>query len=187
MQATDLETDLDEGASGARAGRALALIAVSLVAVVVSGAIYLGPALGGAAVSTQPVNPLLRSDYRVTSVNFISPTSGWLVVGFPSGDYGVIHTTDAGATWTRELTAPGDSHAVYAKFFDDLSGVVALVGGRPVVNRTVDGGLSWVSIPALTTTAIVMSWSFVDSLYGWMLARDRAAAAPKLYRTEDGG
>jgi len=187
MQAADFETDFDPGTPRARAGRALALIAVSVVAILVTGAIYLHPTFGSPPAPAQPLGPQLHGDYRVASVSFISPTSGWLVVDFPSGDFAVIHTADGGARWTRQLTAPSQSHAVYARFFDDLSGVVALVGGRPVLSRTTDGGQSWASIPALTTSSSVLSWSFVDSLYGWMLARVTAAARPKLFRTEDGG
>jgi len=187
MQAADLETDFDPGMPRARAGRAMALIAVSVVAILVTGAIYLHPTFGLSSVPAQQVGPQPHTDYRVASIIFISPTSGWLVVDFPSGDFAVIHTTDGGATWTRQLTAPSQSHAVYARFFDDLSGVVALVGARPVLSRTTDGGQSWTSIPALKSSSTVLSWSFVDSLYGWMLARATAAATPRLYRTEDGG
>ena len=187
MQAADLETDFDPGMPRARAGRAMALIAVSVVAILVTGAIYLHPTFGLSPVPAQQGGPQPHTDYRVASVIFISPTAGWLVVDFPSGDFAVIHTTDGGATWTRQLTAPSQSHAVYARFFDDLSGVVALVGARPVLRRTVDGGHSWASIPALTSSSSALSWSFVDSLYGWMLARETAAATPRLFRTEDGG
>ena len=187
MQAADLETDFDPGMPRARAGRAMALIAVSVVAILVTGAIYLHPTFGLSSVPAQQVGPQPHTDYRVASIIFISPTSGWLVVDFPSGDFAVIHTTDGGATWTRQLTAPSQSHAVYVRFFDDLSGVVAVVGGRPVLSRTVDGGQSWASIPALTPGSSVLSWTFVDSLYGWMLARQTAAATPRLFRTVDGG
>jgi photosystem II stability/assembly factor-like uncharacterized protein len=187
MQAAELETDFDEGMPRARAGRAVALIAVSILAITVTGTLYLHPTFGPQPGPAQSAPSTLRGDYRVTAVDFVSAETGWLVVLFTSGDFAVIHTTDGGTTWTRQLTAPAQSHAVYARFFDDLSGVVALDGGRPVLSRTTDGGMSWSTLPALTATATVMSWSFVDSLYGWMLAREVAAAAPKLYRTEDGG
>ena len=187
MQAADIETDLDPGMSDTRAGRALALIALSVAAILLAGTVYLLPTISFGASRAAPVGPRLQADYRVLSVNFTSPTLGWLVVEFPSGDYGVIRTTDDGVTWTRQLTEPGDSHEVYARFFDDLSGVVAVVGGRPVLNRTVDGGASWSAIPALSPNASVLSWSFVDSMYGWMLARQDPKATPKLYRTVDGG
>ena len=187
MQAAELETDLDPELIGGHARRALALIAFSIAAILLAGTVYLRPTLSFGGGQAAPVAPRLHADYRVASVNFVSPTLGWLVIEFPSADYAVIRTTDAGATWTRQLTEPSDSYAVYARFFDDLSGLVALVGGRPVLNRTVDGGATWSAIPALTPNASVLSWSFVDSMYGWMLAREDAAAAPKLFRTVDGG
>lgn len=187
MQAAELETDLDLEINAARAGRALALIAFSVVAILVTAAIYVHPTIGVGTTSTRPATPPLEGDYKVASVDFTSQRLGWLVVDFPSGDFAVIRTTDGGATWSRQLTAPADSHAVYAKFFDDTSGIVALVGGQPVVRRSLDGGVTWSTLPALTPAATVLSWSFMDSLYGWLLARESATATPKLFRTEDGG
>ncbi len=187
MQAAELESELDPGNPRARAGRALALIAFSVVAIVVAGTVYILPTISFGTSRLASLGPQLHGDYSVESVDFITPTSGYLVVDFPSGDFAVIRTNDAGTTWTRELTQPRDSHEVYSRFFDDQTGVVALVGGRPVVSRTNDAGMSWDSIPALTPSAIVLSWSFVDSMYGWMLARETAGATPRLFRTEDGG
>ena len=190
MQAAQLETDFDSAMPRARAGRAVAVITLSLIAILATGVAYLRPSLtlfpSKTATSTSP----LHSDYRVVGVDFVSPSTGWLVVDFVSGDYAVIHTTDGGTTWTRQLTAPSGGRSKFAKFFDASVGVVALIGSEPVLHRTSDGGQSWVSRPATKQPATVLSWSFVDSDHGWMLVAPQGAGVllpERLYRTEDGG
>jgi photosystem II stability/assembly factor-like uncharacterized protein len=84
----------------------------------------------------------------------------------------------------------GDVHPNYMKFFDARVGVFALLGVRPLLYATEDGGATWVQRPALGDDVSVISWSFVDSDHGWMLAHreDFGAATPaRLYRTEDAG
>src|SRR5438105_2833017 len=113
MQAAELETDFDPGMPRARAGRAIAMIAFSLIAIVVTGAVYLHPTFSLLPSRAQPAAPLLHGDYRVVAVDFVSPDVGWLVVDFASGDFAVIHTADAGPTGpsrcSSRIAAPGGS------------------------------------------------------------------------------
>ena len=187
MQAAEPELDFDPSIPRARAGRALALGAASLAAIIATGIVFIRPAVGPTA---SPPLPTLTSAYTVASIDFVNPTAGWLLVDFPSGDYAVVHTDDGGATWSRQLVAPSDGHAKYMKFFDDEVGVVALIGAQPILLRTGDGGHTWQTRPALKDAAAVLSWSFVDSDHGWMLAAPQTTAAippAHLYATEDGG
>jgi photosystem II stability/assembly factor-like uncharacterized protein len=187
MQAA--ETDFEPEIPRARVGRALVLIAVSVITIAATGVAYVHPSLALFG-TTAPAPPALRTDYRVTAIDFVTPQVGWVLVDFPSGDYGVIHTVDAGSSWTRQLTAPSDGHAKYMKFFDPAAGVLALVGARPVLWRTSDGGQTWASRRVLDIPATVLSWSFVDSDHGWMLATPQAPGEllpARLYRTEDAG
>ena len=189
MQSAELETDLVAFSPRSRVARAVALIAASLVTLGVTSAVYVHPSLNLFAASA-PVQSALRGDYRVAAIDFVSPSAGWVVVDFPSGDYALIHTADGGIGWTQQLTAPSEGHAKYMKFFDASVGVLALVGTRPVLRRTSDGGRTWVSRPAIDPNASVVSWSFVDSDHGWMLASrttPTGSSPPSLYRTEDGG
>jgi photosystem II stability/assembly factor-like uncharacterized protein len=187
MQA--VETDFDSEIPRARIGRALALITISIIALTATGVAYVHPTLtlfGSSAPSTSA----LRTDFRVSAIDFVTPQVGWLVVDFSSGDYGVIHTVDGGITWTQQLTAPSDGHAKYMKFFDQAVGVLALVGAQPVLWRTSDGGQTWTPRRALAVPATVLSWSFIDSDHGWMLAVPQAPGLllpARLYRTEDAG
>src|SRR5256885_2700503 len=159
MHAAELETDYGSSSARGRIARAVALISASLVTLMVTAALYVHPSLNLFERPT-PAAGALRGDYRVAAVDFVSPTTGWLLVDFPSGDYALIHTVDAGRSWTHQLTAPSEGHAKYTKFFDASVGVLALVGTRPVLHRTSDGGRTWVSRPALDRGASVLSWSF---------------------------
>jgi photosystem II stability/assembly factor-like uncharacterized protein len=187
MQVVD--TDFDPEIPRARIGRALGLIAVSVIAIAATGVTYVHPSL---ALFRGPgtAAPALSTDYHVTEIDFVSPQVGWVLVDLPSDAYAVIHTVDGGSTWTRQLTALSDGHPKYMKFFDSEVGVLALVGARPVLWRTADGGETWASRRVLDIPATVLSWSFVDSDHGWMLATPQAPSEllpARLYRTEDAG
>lgn len=165
----------------ARVGRALALMAASVFAIATAGLGYVHPnlAFGFAAPAT--------AAYTVTALDFVDAATGWVVVGFPSGNHAMLHTSDGGESWTRQLTDPAGGHASYLKFFDSAVGVYALLGTRPLLHRTSDGGRTWRSLPALSASATVLSWSFVDSYNGWMLVSPGDQSPAVLYRTQDSG
>lgn len=166
----------------ARVGRALALMTASFVTIAVGAVAFLHPNL-----AVLPSRAPLHVPYHVAAVDFVRADTGWVVANLETGDYALLHTTDGGMTWTVQLSAATEGNQEYVKFFDSLAGVFALVGTRPVLNRTSDGGRTWTSIPALGKHSTVLSWSFVDSDHGWMLADPATGSPPRLYRTEDRG
>lgn len=189
MQAAELEMEFESPSAPGRATRGMALIGASLITLVVAASLYLHPGLNLFGRAALP-GAVLRGDYRIAAIDFVNPFNGWILVDFPSGDYSLIHTTDAGTTWSQQLTAPSEGHAKYVKFFDPSVGVFALVGTRPLLRRTADGGRSWSWLPALDAAASALSWSFVDSDHGWMLASrttPSGSSPARLYRTDDGG
>src|SRR6266513_2859423 len=185
-----MDADFDSTASSTtHVRRAMSLIAVSMFVMALSGILYLHPALPGFGASA-PNAPPTQSSYRVGAVAFVNPRVGWVVALLAAGDVTLLHTTDGGASWTRQLAVAGDVHPNYMKFFDQRVGIFALLGVRPLLYRTDDGGATWITRPALREGASVISWSFVDSDHGWMLARDPnppANAPTRLYGTQDGG
>lgn len=166
----------------ARVGRAVALMALSLAIIAAGSVTFLHPNLSTFSIGTPAHIP-----YHVAAVDFVSPQVGWVVADFEAGGYALLHTEDGGLTWTTQLSGPTGGNQHYLKFFDSLAGVFALVGGRPVLYRTSDGGRTWTSIPALGNRSTVLSWSFIDSDYGWMLADPANGSPPHLYRTQDRG
>lgn len=180
---------MEDSTPRARIGRAVGLIAASVITMVVSGVSWLHPTWPAFG-ATAPMPAVLQATYQVAAVDFIDPNTGWVVAAFGTGDYAVIHTTDGGRTWTRQLSARAGPHAQFIKFFDNAVGVFGLIGSRPVLHRTSDGGRTWTSLAALDAESSVLSWSFVDSDHGWMLVHTGGKTIPSpalLYRTEDGG
>lgn len=83
-------------------------------------------------------------DVTLTSVAFADDHTGWAV-----GHAGaILHTTDAGETWSLQRTATHEDRPLFAvHFFDTLHGVA--VGLWSLVVTTSDGGQTWqqVSMP----------------------------------------
>src|SRR6266550_2621149 len=186
-----MEADPDSSSSRARAQRAVATIAVSLIALAFTAVAYVHPSLPWPATATsKSPTGALQSAYSVSAIDFIDSKTGWVVAQFPSGNVAVLHTTDGGLAWTRQLSLPGNGHAQYIKFFDMIVGLFAVLGGTPVLYLTYDGGASWTAMPTLSRGASLLSVSFIDSRHGWMLARqtgETPGSPPNLYRTEDRG
>ena len=189
-QAAEPEPLLEAPSGPARSRRALTLIVTSLVAISATGVTYLHPSLPGSASQVRSaVSATSQAGYQLAAVDFVSPASGWVVATFDSGDFTVLHTADAGDHWVRQLSGPTTGHGPYIHFFDGSRGLFALIGGRPLMYWTTDGGQSWRSQAALSAGAAVLSLSFVDPDHGWMLVlrNPSKATSVELFRTEDGG
>ncbi|HSS60513.1 MAG TPA: hypothetical protein VLK30_03535 [Candidatus Limnocylindrales bacterium] len=189
MESVEPESEPIVSSAPARALRGLALVCVSLVAIAIAGIVYLHPT----ATWSTPQAPRVVSEtpgYRVSALDFVDLVTGWIVVDFDSGDYALIHTADGGLSWTRQFAGAGQGHRHYLKFFDTAVGVIGLVGTAPDLHRTSDGGRTWTTIAMPSVRGTVVSWSFVDSFFGWALVSGTSADSPStayLYRTEDGG
>ena len=169
----------------ARVGRAVGLMAASLMAITGTAVAFVNP---GLFASRHIASPVPRSSYHVTAVDFVSPTTGWVVANLEVGDRAfVLHTTDRGATWSQQLSVPTGGSTQYFRFFDTVGGVFALVGSRPVLYRTDDAGRTWTTMPVLSKWTTALSWSFIDADHGWILADPGQGAPASLYRTVDGG
>src|SRR6202165_1503403 len=162
--------------------RALTVITASVLTIVLAGIAYLHPFAFGAG------EPRATSSYQLSAVDFVSSTTGWGATTLDSGAYAVLRTTDAGQSWTRQLTGATDQRTVYLRFFDSRHGVLGLAGPRPAMFRTSDGGRTWSLLP-MSSAAYVLSMSFVDLDHGWLLRDATTAAGPsgELFRTDDGG
>ncbi len=174
-----------------RAGRALALMGVSVLAIAVASIGYAHPhlSIGGAR---QPVSaPGPQATYHVSSLDFVDPATGWVVVELPTHQLALLHTKDGGRSWTTQLTTAGGDAGGYARFFDRLHGVVVLLGPQAVMLRTADGGKTWSRDDLRLGGGDAISARFVDAARGWLLAQAPAdmsrAPSEALYRTSDGG
>jgi photosystem II stability/assembly factor-like uncharacterized protein len=188
MELDERESDNDPPVAPARARRAVSVMVISLLVIAGSAAAYLLPSLGSSAA---PTPPSVAVTYQLASVDFVSPTTGWFAATFDSGRFALMHTTDAGNHWARQLGGAVESAGLYVNFFNSTEGVVAVLGPQSVVYRTTDGGRRWSTKPILSGVAYltsVSSVSFVDAVHGWLLlSTPSVASGADLLRTNDGG
>jgi len=156
--------------------RALTLMTASVLTIVLVAIVYARPYASGGG---QP-RPA-ESSYGIAAVDFITPTTGWVAATYSAGTFAIFRTSDAGTTWTTQLTGVTDQRTLYLRFFDPSHGVLGLMGPRPAMFRTADGGRTW-STRALSSSAYLLSMSFVDMDRGWLLLHPGL-----LFRTTDGG
>ncbi len=182
-----------------RGRRAVALIAVALVAIVVTSVAYLRPDLAGlsksvglhpAVPSATPGPPLLSNRYAAT-YQFLTPSLGWALVSeqTPSPRFWVFKTTDGARRWQTQLagTAPTvDYGSLKLHFFDPDRGLISLADPL-VIYRTIDGGAHWTltKLPPY----VQASADFSDALDGWVFGftGTTEVLVPQLTYTADGG
>jgi photosystem II stability/assembly factor-like uncharacterized protein len=187
-----------------------------VVAGVLVGTMLAAPRLGArissailpAAPSSPTLPPLTSTEPSLTqtgtlvvqSVQLLSPSLGWAVLGDPGQPYQTLYrTTDGGAHWAPSLQGQFGDLSETMSFADDLHGVV--LGDH--LYRTADGGVTWMvagllpwgppagpvgSGSRLTGAHI----SFVNWWEGWILVTGSPATQCQsnggaLYHTVDGG
>jgi photosystem II stability/assembly factor-like uncharacterized protein len=179
------EADYDPPVGPSRARRGLTVIFISMVAIAAIGIAYIRPS---SVAPGELVALPAPSAYQLAGVDFVNATTGWFVATFDSGHFALLHTTDAGRSWSRQLTGDIAQRAVYMRFFDSARGVFALVGNHPLTFLTSDGGRTWSSQATINSAAYVQSMSFIDPQRGWLLVRSTAdPAVVRLLGTRDGG
>ena len=186
------DEELQSASSTSHVRRALTLIAVSILAIAIAGFAYLRPSLGfgpalrpGAAPSDKP-----SASYQLAAVDFVTPTTGWVVAEGGPHDFAVLRTTDAGKTWTRQLQGSAGVIGEYVRFFDSANGVLVLLGPQAAMYKTRDGGRTWSRHELSQGGGYVWSAEFVDPDHGWLLAQvstESAMSQEALLRTQDGG
>jgi len=170
---------------GGRGRRALALMLVALAGLAVAAGLY----LRSNAPSPNPPSPTPA----LSSVAWISATSGWVVLSDPKTQRSVLfRTTDRGQHWERRFDTVGSLAGL--RFLDANRGLIQeerASSTTPRVLRTDDGGAHWSPIPLPDEVARRPSAAFfLDFAHGWEMltdARGPLAQDATLYRTENGG
>jgi len=182
----DPEDELPSRTTASRASRAVAVIGASILAIAVAGFAYVHPNLGlslpGGASSTIK----LGSSPQLAAVDFVTPDAGWVVVELEPHAFALLHTADAGETWSRQLGGAAGTIGEYMRFFDPAHGVLVLLGPQAMLYQTADGGRTWNSHQLTQYGGYIWSADFVDADHGWLLAQD-PTVGETLRRTQDGG
>ena len=119
--------------------------------------------------------PPARTDGSIpalAAVQVVGPDEAWAV-----GRSLIVHTADAGRTWTKQYGGPEDLTAV--DFVDAHHGWAV---GPKALLATADGGRCWTT-PAVPSPAL-HAVHFVDPDIGWGVTDDQGGM---LVRTTDGG
>jgi photosystem II stability/assembly factor-like uncharacterized protein len=172
--------------STSRVLRALTLGALSALALAIAGLSYLHPGWDFGKVPAQASTTNVVGSRHLAAVDFVTPTAGWVVVERPTHDFEVLHTSDSGETWHRQLVASNETIGEYLRFFDASNGVVVVLGTQSGLYRTSDGGTTWARQALTGPGGDVLSADFVDADHGWLLAQ-ASTEGETLLRTQDGG
>ena len=81
------------------------------------------------------------TDVLLTASVFTSPTDGWAV----GQDSTVLHTADAGAHWTTQLTAAGADQALFSVASLGSDHLIA-TGAYALMLETTNGGAAWTPV-----------------------------------------
>jgi photosystem II stability/assembly factor-like uncharacterized protein len=192
MAAMDFEDELPSLSSTTRVPRALTLIVLSIITVAIAGIAYMHPAVnpGSGSNTASALADNLPPSYDLAAVDFVTPTTGWVVVSLRSGDFAVLHTADAAETWKRQLVGSAGLIGEYVRFFDPLRGVLVSLGPQSVLYQTSDGGSTWSQNSLTQGGGYIFSADFIDPRDGWLVAQGPkvgAAPAQVLLRTVDSG
>jgi photosystem II stability/assembly factor-like uncharacterized protein len=165
-----------------RARRAVPLIAVAVLVILGSGAVYLRTANPVHVATTSPAEsiPVLRGPYAA-DYDFFTPALGWaLIVDYSTlaTEMWIFQTADGAQHWRLQFSGRAEGARTYIHFFDHLHGF-AYAG---FLYRTVDGGAHW---EAVDTPGSLPYVGFATPTQGWAMTLE--IGAEHLYRTVDGG
>ncbi len=146
-----------------------------------------GRTTDGGAYWEQIFTPYAQGEFY--GLSFINAYEGWVVAGWPDtldiAQGKIIHTTDGGFAWDSLYFSPVYEDFFDIHFFNHLGGIV--IGGNeqdysPIIWKTTNGGLSWISVSAPANSYYLRALDFVDSLNGWAVGRFGT-----IIHTTDGG
>jgi photosystem II stability/assembly factor-like uncharacterized protein len=167
-------------------------MAISVLAIGIAGVAYAHPQLPsgfGRQAAARAVH-VPAASYQLAAIDFVDTSTGWVVAELPSHDFAVLNTTNAGRSWTRQLSRTEGDIGEYAKFFDRLHGVLVVLGMEAVLCSTRDGGKTWSCATVLEGGGYVLSAGFVDALDGWLLVQEGSSSGSTteaLFHSTDGG
>jgi photosystem II stability/assembly factor-like uncharacterized protein len=175
---------LDSELSGSRAHRALALMGAAAVVLAAVAGFYLH------ATAPRPGPPPVLT---VTSLSWLSPSVGWVVLTDGQARSVLFHTDDGGDHWERQFATVGS--AITVRFLDTRHGLMTeptpFPGSNPSLLRTDDGGDHWgpIELPFGLGSQPILSY-FADLDHGWLMVRTGRSDTvedAQIYRTENGG
>jgi len=182
--AASLVPPMDESGLTGRAHRAVALMAVAVVALAAAAGIYLRS-------TARP--PAIPPRTTVSSLDWLSAKVGWVVVVDGEQRSVLYHTVDGGRHWSRQFATVDSGVAV--RFLDATQGLMTeptpFPGPNPTLLRTEDGGDHWTTVSMASDVGANPNLPFFfDLLHGWVMVRTGRSDTTEdavIFRTDDGG
>ena len=134
--------------------------------------------------------PIMTTE-DLTTVEFINPDTGWVVVG-SSTDSSVFRTTDGGLTWELQplwTVAPNEYLVKDIEFIEGNPGEpmrAYLVGGLTQTWISDNYGETWISIRGACGSGNFWSCCFVDKNTGWFVGEASNVDPSTILHTTDG-
>ena len=180
------EDELLSQSSASRGPRAMAVIAISVLVIGLAGIVYVNPSIALKLKSALAPDVIEAKPAQLAEVDFVTPATGWVVVELQPHSFALLHTSDAGETWSPQLSGSAGTIGEYMRFFDAAHGVLVLLGPLATLYQTSDGGRTWNWHRLTQYGGYIWSADFVDPDHGWLLTQD-PTVGQTLVRTEDGG
>jgi photosystem II stability/assembly factor-like uncharacterized protein len=180
------EDEFPSQSSASRGPRSMAVIAISLVAISIAGIAYVYPNIGLGLKGALAPDVIEPQATQLAAVDFVTPATGWVVVELEAHAFALLHTTDAGESWSRQLSGAAGTIGEYMRFFDSAHGVLVLLGPQATLYQTSDGGRTWNNHRLTHYGGYIWSADYVDPNHGWLLTQD-PTVGETLVRTQDGG
>jgi photosystem II stability/assembly factor-like uncharacterized protein/subtilisin-like proprotein convertase family protein len=113
-----------------------------------------------------------RPVHWMQSAEFVNADTGWVVGGDKVDLSGtkegvILHTTDGGEHWEKQLTTPDIFNSV--NFINENEGWA--VGANGMIKHTINGGAKWTTQTS-PLTGYLNSVHFVDQNNGWIVSSD---------------
>ena len=123
----------------------------------------------------------LDSSFMLTSVFFITPTTGWVSASFGNFSHyaKILKTVDGGATWSTIYT-DSTTTLLSMYFLDEHTGFAA--GRYRMLLATTDGGAHWEKKGPTRSTTQYQAIRFADHWNGWAVG-----TGGLIVKTTDGG
>ncbi|HEV2812807.1 MAG TPA: YCF48-related protein [Solirubrobacteraceae bacterium] len=125
---------------------------------------------------------------RTDDIWFLDAERGWAV----NSNGHILHTTDGGDTWTRQLSAGGAAYLRCVAFATEQRGWVGVIREpKRRLFETSDGGATWTVVPSLDGLAgapvAVCGLSVVDEHVVYAAGTNEPTLATGVMKTVDGG
>ncbi|RPI19424.1 MAG: T9SS C-terminal target domain-containing protein [Ignavibacteriae bacterium] len=122
----------------------------------------------------------IPSTLNLYKIDFIDANTGWVFSNTTNSGGTIWNTTDGGSSWTQQTLTDTTSAGLRIYTADMVNANTGFcINGKPVVNMTTDGGVSWGVKSEVLNTSVVRDMCMIDASNGF------ACGNQKVFKTTD--